>query len=272
MKRARVLLALGPLAIPLLAAALRSAIAQAPRSGEPLSPAAAVRLAMLAERIAKLDAQIGQGILVERSRRAMAEAIRDFEASHRALVSAATAPELREHLQLLQLLWQDFRAAAARPPTRDNARKLGERVEEVVWVAMKAARHLQGAPRAAAEELAFKAAEACALSQRIPRLHLWRRWGIRDANLLDELRLSEALLHSTLESLHAQSNNTPEIAAELQVAQNQAAFLAQASRQLEAGKDGARNLEFIAKSGDHILESMERATRLYGSVAHSTLR
>lgn len=247
----------------MLAAAMRAAIAQAPERPEPLRAGAAVRLATLAERVAKLDAQIGQGILVERSRRGMAEAFRDFDAGHRALASAAASPELREQLRLLALLWQDYRAWAARPPTRDNARRLGERTEEVVWVAMKAARFLHGAPRAASGLLAFKASQACTLSQRISRLHLWRRWGIRDESLLNELRLSEAQLHATLESLRAVSTNTPEITAELLVAENQAAFLAQASKQLERGKDAARHLEYVAKSGDHILESMERVARLY---------
>jgi hypothetical protein len=269
-KRARVLLALSPFAIPgILAAAIRTAVAQAPARPETPRAVAAVRLATLAERVAKLDAQIGQGILVDRSRRAMAEAFRDFEAGHRALASAAPSPELREHLRLLALLWQDYRAWAVRPPSRENARKLGERTEEVVWVAMKAARALHGEPRAASALLAFKAAQACTLSQRIPRLHLWRRWGIRDESLLNELRLAEAQLHASLESLRTVSTNTPEITAELLVAENQAAFLAQASKQLDRGKEVARHLEYVAKSGDHILESMERVARLYDD---STLR
>lgn len=269
MKRARVLLALSPFAIPVLAALTRAAKAQSPVRAEAPRPSAAVRLATLAERVAKLDAQVGQGILVERSRRGMAEAMREFEATHRALLSAAATPELREPLQLLTHLWPGYRAWAARAPTRDNARKLGERTEEIVWVAMKAARVLHGAPRAASGTLAFRAAEAGMLSQRIPRLHLWRRWGIRDESLLNELRLAEAQLNATLESLRAVSSNPPEVAAELQVAESQAAFLAQASRQLEGGKEVARHLEFVSKAGDHILESMERVARLYDD---STLR
>jgi hypothetical protein len=258
-----VILALLPIALPLLLAPSRRALAQSPARSAAPRPTAAVRLATLAERVAKLDAQIGQGVLAERSRRGMADALRDFEAGHRALLASATSPELREPLQLLALQWQDYRAWTARPPSRDNARKLGERTEEIVWVATKAARVMAAAPRSAADALAFKAAESCTLSQRIARLHFWRRWGIRDDSHSNELRLAEAQLHLTLESLRAVASNTPEIVAELQVAENQAAFLAQASRQLESGKDAARHLEFVAKSGDHILESMERVTRLY---------
>jgi hypothetical protein len=271
-KRARVLLALSPLFLVLLAPAVRAAPAQVPRAANALvQPVAssAVRLATLAERVVKLDAQIGQGILAERSKRALGESFRDFEAVHRALLSSAPAPELREALQLLALLWQDYRAAASRAPTRDNARKLGERTEEIVWVAMKAARLLQATPRADLETRAFESAAACALAQRIARLHLWRRWGIRDDNLLRELHSSEARLRGILDALRAVAANTPEIIAELQVAENQASFLAQASSQLDSGRDAQRHLEFVAKAGDHIVESLERVTRLYEG---STLR
>jgi len=65
--------ALARLAIVGLALALpaRGAAPANARDDTALSASAAVRLATLAERIAKLHAQIGQGILVERSRRAL---------------------------------------------------------------------------------------------------------------------------------------------------------------------------------------------------------
>lgn len=262
MRRARVLLALGPFALPLLAAAIRSSRAQAPPRAAARATSA-VRLATLAERIAKLGAQIGHGILVDRSRRGMTEAMRDFEATQRALLaSAAAGTELREALQLLGLLWLDYRAWASKPPTRDNAHGLGERTEEIAWVAMKAARMLNATPRSATSALAFKAAEAGTLAQRIPRLYLWRAWGVRMTALAEDLKLSEALLQSTLASLRAVDSLGAEAAAEIQVAQDQAAFLAQAARQLDGGRDVARHLEFVAKGGDHILESMDRVVRL----------
>ncbi len=247
----------------LLSAAAVEARAQAGTRAELPHASAAVRLATLAERIAKLHAQIGQGILVERSRRALPEAMRDFDTTLRAISARVPSGEIRDNYLLLAILWQEYKAWALKPPTRENARKLGERAEEVVWIAMKGARMLQASARSANEALALKAAQAATLAQRVPRLHLWRRWGIRDETLLNELRLSEAQLRSTLESLRSAPAPSPEIAAELQLAENQAAFLSQASRQLEVGKDTARHLEFVAKTGDHIFESMERIARSY---------
>jgi hypothetical protein len=263
-RRRQVLGALGALALPWV---FTSRAPQAHAAGVPVGEtaraSAAIRLAALAERIAKLHAQLGCGVLVERSRRALPEAAREFAVSLRSQLARTTVPEARENLQLLALLWDDHHAWAVKAPTREHARKLGERTEEVVWVAMKTARLVQALASDGAGAPALQAAEACVLSQRIPRLYLWRQWGIRDPGPLDELRASEARLRAILEALHAASSRSPQLAAELDVAQNQAVFLAHAAQRLQGGDDAARHLEFVAKTGDHIFESMQRLVRLH---------
>lgn len=223
----------------------------------------AVRLGTLAERIAKLHAQIGQGVLAERSRRALAAAIRDFDATLRAVSSATPSAEVRDNYLLLSLLWPEYREWALKAPTRDSARKLRERNEEVAWVAAKGARMLQEHARATTNASALRAAGASLLAQRVAKLHLWRRWEMRDESLARELRESEENLRRALDTLIAARDNTPEIATELQVADNQMRFLAEASRTVDTRSGAARAIEFIAKTGDNIHESMERATRLY---------
>jgi hypothetical protein len=258
----RELLARAALAIPLLAAlGARGAAAPAP-SPRLVRATAAMGLATLAERIAKLHAQIGQGVLTQRSRRGLAEAFRGFEAALASLLAQPHGPELRESLAVMGPLWRDYRAWAQRAPTREHARKLGERTEEVVWVAMKVVRAMQdSADRSPANALA--AAEACTLAQRIPRLHLWMRWGIDAGASAEAAREARGRLAAILERLRGSASDTPEIGAQLQLADNQAAFLEQAVAQLQSGADAARPLEFLAKTGDHILESLERVVSLY---------
>ena len=94
-------------------------------------------------------------------------------------------------------------------------------------------------------------------------LYLWRRWEMRDAGLARELHEAEENLRRTLDTLLAARDNSPEISSELQVADNQLRFMEDAARSFEARKAAARDIEFIAKTGDHILEAMERAARLY---------
>jgi len=223
----------------------------------------AMRLEALTERIAKLHAQMGQGVLAERSRRAMPEAVREFEAALKGAEAKAYSQEARENYQLLRLLWTDYRAWALKPPTRDNARRLAERAEEVCWIAAKGARMLHEAGRRGTGRLALDAAHAAMLSQRVARLHLLRRWGLRDEAIATALAASSADLRASLEKLRGAAHNTPEIDTELQVAEGQMGFLLQAARELEGGRGSQRQVEFIAKAGDHILESMERVVRLY---------
>ncbi len=230
---------------------------QAPRA------TAAIRLATLAERIAKLHAQVGEGVLAYRSRRALAEALGDFDATLKAVAARAGTAELRDNYALLALLWQDYRDWAMRTPTRDNARKLRSRTEEVVWIAQKGAKLVQESARAATNASAVRAATAAMLAQRIAKAHLWMRWEIRDAALTRELREANENLRRTLQTLRAAADESGAIDAELRTAESQMRFMEDAARALDRGEDPARAIEFIAKTGDNIYESMERLARLY---------
>ena len=105
------------------------------------------------------------------------------------------------------------------------------------------------------------------LAQRVAKLHLWSRWEIHDESLARELRESEENLRRGLDFLLAAPGNTPAIADELQAAEIQMRFMEDAARALNARDTTARHIEFIAKTGDHIQESMERVAALYESAA-----
>lgn len=244
-----------------------AALAASAGAEEPGRASAAMRIGTLTERIAKLQAQLGLGILADRSRRAMPEALRELDSSIRTLAARAPGAEIHENYVLLGILAREYRQWAMKPPTRDNARKLAERAEEIVWVASKNARLAEERLRTPAGTLALHAEQAAMLAQRVPRLHLLRRWGVRDEALGRELASSSEELRRNLELLGAAVQNTPEIAAEVQVSQSQYLFLAQAAREIAAGASSARQIEFIAKTGDHILESMQRATAGYEALA-----
>jgi hypothetical protein len=212
---------------------------------------AALRLATLAERMAKLQAQAALGILPERSRRGIAEATREFEAQLKRARARNVPPDARDNLLLLAILWDEHRAWVARAPSRENARRLVERTEEVVHVAEKAARLAgpSGGP-------AVRAQRAAMLSQRVPRLYLLRRGPSDDA----PRQAAEQELRQEVATLAAGAGNTPEALAELQLVENQLQFLERATAEREGGP---RRLEFIAKAGDHLMESLARLARLY---------
>jgi chromosome segregation ATPase len=250
--------------------ALGLAIAQ---GAEPRAAAAtataAVRLVMLSERIAKLHAQVGQGVLAERSRRDLTQAGRDFDATLRAVSAKAAKPEERDNYLLLAALWREHREWIARAPSREGARQMRERTEELAWIAQKGARMVQGEARAATNAGAFRAAQAGVLAQRVAKDYLWRRWGMRDERLDKERRDAEENLDRLLAALKAARGNSVEVEAELQSAEAQLGFLRQGAKELDASHAPPRAIEFVAKSADHILQSMERLQRLYGEAAPS---
>jgi hypothetical protein len=192
------------------AVALAAATAQA---AEIQRGNAALRLAPTIERIARLHAQAGQGVMAERSRRALAEAIRDFSATLRAALASAQGPEVRDNYMLLAMQWQDYRDWAQRPPTRETARKLRDRTEEVSWVATRGVRLMTDASRNALAGSALRASQVALFSQRVAKAHLWRRWDIRDEGLERELRDARENVPRALESLAAMPELPPEILA-----------------------------------------------------------
>jgi hypothetical protein len=226
----------------------------------------AMRLPMLAERIAKLYLQIGQKLAATRTSRNLAAAIGEFDAGLKELVAQAPTPEIRENYQLLGLLWVEYKALAQKPPDRDGAHALAEQNEEVVWIAAKGAQLIQDYARAQATELVRAAGEVRVLSQRIAKLYLLRHWGVRTEGIAAELKAADGQFRKAMASLVEAPQNTPEIRAELQLAENQYVFLGQAVERLNTGKDVARELEFVAKTCDNLIEVMDRATRLYEGV------
>lgn len=226
----------------------------------------AARLPMLAERITKLYTQVGQNVLGSRTTRNLPAAIKEFEAGLKELLAQAPTPEIKENYQLLEQLWAEYRVIAQKPPNLDDARALAEQNEEVVWIATKGAQLVRDFAKSQANELIRTAGDVRVLSQRIAKLYLFRSWGIRSEVIANDLKAADAEFRKDMAKLLNAPQNTPEIKAELQLAENQYIFLGQAIERLNTGKNVTRELEFVAKTCDNILEVMDRATRLYERV------
>ena len=219
---------------------------------------ASLRLVPLVERIARLNAQVGQGIIAPRSRKALGEAVREFDGALRAALAAAPGPEARENYVLLSMLWHEYRDWALRPPTRETARKLRERTEEVAYVAAKGTKLAAESPRATVNATALRASQAVAASHRIAKAYLWRRWDIRDEAVDRELRESRENLPRALDAIAAAQGLSAEQQSQLETAQAQWRFLADSAKQLDASSGNTRALEFACKAADHIQEMLQK--------------
>ncbi|HEX3097137.1 MAG TPA: hypothetical protein VHQ02_05430 [Usitatibacter sp.] len=254
MRLARALAALATAGALAASAAGPAAVPAEPR------PADALRVAAFAERILELQAQEGMGVLDargRRGRRAAAAALHEFDASVRAIGVPAAPADLHEAAALLVLLAADYRTWAQRPASRENARKLAERAEEIAWQATKLSRLLADDPLGYGP-LAARAEEASALAQRIARLVLWKRWGLAGASWARDLAAAESGLEAALGALREAAASAPDALAELQLAQNQAEFLLAAAGRIAQGSADPHDLETAAKAADNAHESMQR--------------
>ena len=240
-------------AIFLAAAAVTPARAADARGSDPF-----LRLPPMVERIARLNAQAGQGVMASRSRRALAESVREFDAALKAALAAAPGAEARENYVLLAMLWHDYRDWAQRPPSRETARKLRERTEEVAWIASKGVRLAGESARASMSGVSVRASQAATAAHRIAKVYLWRRWDIRDEGVDRELRESRENLPRALEALAATPGLDAERLAHVQSARTQWRFLADAATQLDGGAANPRALEFACKAADYIQESLQK--------------
>lgn len=217
------------------------------------------RLATLAERIAKSHVQVAEGVLAERSRRALRDSIAEFDSLLPVVSGLANDAQARESFVLLGLLWKELRAWARKSATREHARQVSERTEELAYVASKTARTLKAQGTSQREGLA--AMQAATTAQRVGRMLLLKRIfpadARRDADLVD----ATARLGSMLAQLTG-SPHTLELDDDLRMAGAQYEFLMGAMREAAmAGTHAAA--EHIAKTTDHITDSMDRAARLY---------
>ena len=246
-----------------------AAIALGARAETPApSPATqALRVELLAERVAKLHAQAGQGILGGRSRRELGQSLRELDAAVRSFTPPPNNDrELRESWALMAILGAGYRDWAQKPPTRESARRLRPRAEELAWVAAKFARGESERSRGTARGSAVRALTAAMLAERIAKARLWMRWDLGDPPLERELRESNENLHRLLATLH-EAPVQPDAAADaIRDAETQLGFMDDAQRELDGKRSSQRATEFVAKASDHIAESMERAAAAYDAV------
>jgi len=236
--------------------------ADAPPAG--LAIDAATRLEMLAERSAKIHAQVGQQVLAARSRRALGEALAEFERTLASVALTARA-DAREGYALARAVWSDYRRFASRPADRESARGLAERTEELAWIANKAARELRAQLGGSDATSLLFAASARTASQRLGKLYLLRDWAIAAKALEQPIASARAQYREAMAELEKTRGLSEGAALDLRVVESQFAFLEEAAVRLSVGKERARSLEHIAKSSDHIAEVLDRMARVFAS-------
>jgi len=223
----------------------------------------AIRQPMLAERITKSFALIGQNVLEIRSRRQMNDSLHEFGVALKELRADAPTPEIKDNYELLTQLFEEYQGIQTKPVNVANARELAEQNEELVWISQKGAMLIQAYAKSTRSDLISTAGDARTLTQRIAKLYLFRSWGVRGDVIAKDLKKALADYRTSINKLIASPENTDQIKSELALAETQWTFLQQAMERLNTNQTSKLELEFVSKSCDNILEVMERVTKLY---------
>lgn len=223
----------------------------------------ALKQPMLAERATKSFLLINLKVLEARSRRHLDESLNDFSSTLKSLQRAGTTSEIKDNYALLEQLFDEFREIKAKPVNLENAKKLAEQNEELVWISQKGADLVQARSKSKRSEFVATAGEARTLTQRIAKLYLFRATGIRSDVIADDLKKAESEFRQALDRLKQSKENTPRLQSELALAETQWFFLRQAVDKLNSKPNAVAELETLSKACDNMLEVMDRITTLY---------
>ena len=223
-------------------------------------------LHLLAERIARNYALVGQDVLAEKSRRQLTTAIGQFDKQLKEMQAYAPTPEIKENYALLEQLWETYRAAVQMPPERAKVKELSEFNEEVVWIAQKGAQLVEAHAKLPTSRLINLASEQRTLSQRMAKLYLFRSWGLGSKVLDDDLRTARTSFVEGLRQLGIAPQNTDAVRNELKLAEQQWYFFDQAIKAKNNELSEKTRNTNVATTSDRMLEVMDRVASLYESM------
>lgn len=222
------------------------------------------RLRMLSQRIAKGYAQLGQGILAERSRFILDRSLTLFAEHLAELIAFAPSPDIRATYTDLDRLWQEYRGLVSQPPSLAGARKVAALNEDVLRMAHLGTTQLELHSGSSVGRLINISGRQRMLSQRLAKFYMLRRWGITSPDMEREAVVARSEFVSALDALGKAPENTQSIKAELELAKVQWLFFDEALRaQGGNARDGVTGAENIATTSERLLEVMDRITGMY---------
>lgn len=236
-------------------------------SAAPFDYAAAIdsagRQRMLTQRIVKAYCQVGMQITPQDSRAQLANAVRRFDGQRIALSRSAPNTAARGALARMSALWTPFRRIATGPVSREGARRLVARDEELLRAAHELVLVLQDSAGTPQAKLVNMSGRQRMLSQRLAKLYMLRAYGVESPALGDEIDIASNEFAGALATLRAAPENTPSIEQELEAVALQWEWFA-AAIMLEGAESYAL---VVASASESILNSMDLITGMYVELA-----
>ena len=215
-------------------------------------------LPALTQRMAKAYCQASLGVMPDASAKQLAESMERFEAGLARLRQRCGVTRRDRELAALEAAWLSFRAEMSEPPTRAGCALVA--VQRDAITRMSAALIRDSGPRDGDAWLARAASRQAELAQRLATLYLARAAGVQSDSLRDDLDRGSAEFAATLTALQMATENTPQVARQLDAVALQWEWLRSA---LNEERVPAAYPLVVAEASDAILAGMESVAREY---------
>jgi Type IV pili methyl-accepting chemotaxis transducer N-term len=239
---------------------------KAPTASPKISLASAInkagRLRMLSQRMAKLYAQLGLGILPDKAFQQLKESSSLFDAHLNELLALAASPDNVKTYTELSGVWAIYRETLSLAPAVDSGAKVLEQSERVLRLAQRGVVEIESVAGGPAGKLINLCGRQRMLSQRMAKSFFMREWGVTKLNDT-EMAAARNEFKTGLTLLRSDANTPADIKAQLGLAETQWLFFENAFDAAPKTTAATTAIRNIATTSERILEQFDQITGMY---------
>lgn len=226
--------------------------------------AAAGRIRMQSQRLAKLYLQSGIGLNGGVARQQIDAGIGDVDAEFGRLARYARKANVQRTYARSEALWQEMRLALRKTPDSGSSERIGQLADELMTHAGKLAMLIEGESETPVGRLLDLSSRLNMLSQRLARLYLQAYGGNRAQGVLVDIEQARREFASGLQELDAARENTSASREAIGLARNQWIFFDGAIAELgKAERRDGKSALHVATSSERIAQVLDQASLQY---------